>query len=84
MAEILHGPSPLGGGEFTVCGLSFDAHVSGDHDEPIVFAEKGETVTCPDCRRELDNLRGAYRRYKFVGCTARKAEPSDSSESQNL
>ena len=35
-------PAKRGGGEFTVCGMAFDAHDSCDHDEPIVFAGAGE------------------------------------------
>jgi len=37
--------------EYTMCGMAFDAHGSGDCDEPIVFAREGEPVTCQECRR---------------------------------
>ena len=52
-----HALSPQGDGEFTVCGFAFDAHDSGDHDEPIVFAGNGEAVTCPECRRIVVEFR---------------------------
>lgn len=55
--ETKHALSPAGGGEFTVCGMAFDAHDSGDHDEPIVFAGVGEVVTCEECRRIVIEFR---------------------------
>jgi hypothetical protein len=55
-------------GEFMLCGLAFDAFESGDHHEPVKQAKKGQTITCPDCRRVLDVLRTSYgpRGYKYI------------------
>ena len=55
--ETKHAQSPQGDGEFTVCGMAFDAHESGDSDEPIVFAGAGEAVTCHECRRLVVEFR---------------------------
>ena len=51
------------GGEFTVCGIAFDAFASGDVDEETVFAEPGEIVTCPDCQRTIDFMK-TFKRYR--------------------
>lgn len=40
--------------EYTLCGDAFDAFESGDADEPIVFAESGQTITCERCRKIID------------------------------
>ncbi len=45
----------------TMCGMAFDAHDSGDSDEPIIFAKSRQRITCDDCRRCIDHAR------KFVG-----------------
>lgn len=50
MKRLLHGHGPTAGGEYTMCGHACDAFDTGDHDVPIEFAEKGEIITCPDCR----------------------------------
>lgn len=55
--ETKHAISPAGSGEFAACGLAFDAHDSGDHDEPVIFAGAGEAVTCPECRRIVIEFR---------------------------
>lgn len=48
-----HGSDPSQGGEFTICGIAFDAFDSGDVDEPTRFASPGETITCPECRKVI-------------------------------
>lgn len=55
--------------EFTLCGFAFDAHDSGDADEPIIFAKRGEVVTCEECRAVIDYIRQHYRggSYRFLG-----------------
>jgi hypothetical protein len=51
-----------------LCGYAFDAFGVGDTEEPVVEAEAGETVTCPECRAVIDYMRKAYPRgYKFNG-----------------
>lgn len=52
--------------EHALCGLAFDAYDSGDEDQPVVFAEAGETVTCPDCRAAIDYVRSNFRGYRYV------------------
>lgn len=52
-------------GEFALCGLAFDAHDSGDVDEPVEFAEPGKLVTCPDCKHVLDYVRENFRGYRY-------------------
>jgi hypothetical protein len=44
-------------GEFTLCGMAFDAYDSGDADEPIVMAQPRELVTCAECRAVIDYAR---------------------------
>lgn len=55
--------------EFTICGMAFDAHDSGDAAEPIVVAEVGQMVTCPTCRDTIDHARTAFKRYHYTGET---------------
>lgn len=43
--------------EYTVCGLAYDAHESGDYNEPVLFAEDGAPVTCPKCREVVTEVR---------------------------
>jgi hypothetical protein len=64
-SKILHGESSAP--EYTLCGDAFDAFESGDADEPIVFANAGQVVTCTECRRAIDYVRKHYRKYKFLG-----------------
>lgn len=55
-----HAESPSQGGEFTCCGLSFDAYETegpDDVEEPIVFARPGERVTCQACRDYVKAVR---------------------------
>lgn len=59
--EKVHAPGRL---EHALCGLSFDAHDSGDADAPVVFAKTGEMVTCRMCRLEIDHVRETFRRYR--------------------
>lgn len=54
--ETRHATNPAQS-EYTMCGLAFDAHGSGDHNEPIVFAGEGEPVTCQECRRVVLEIR---------------------------
>jgi len=59
--SLKHVAAPGNGGEFTACGLAYDAHESGDHNEPVVFAGEGETVTCGKCRQTVI----AYRKLRI-------------------
>ena len=54
---IKHAHNPAGDGEYTMCGLAFDAFDSGDHHEPIIFDDDGEPVTCDECRRIVIEVR---------------------------
>lgn len=55
--SLKHAMAPRHGAEFSVCGLAYDAHESGDHEEPVVFAGEGETVTCIECRQTVIEYR---------------------------
>jgi len=48
------------GGEFTICGMAFDAYESGDADEQVVFAKPKEVVTCKECRAAIDYVKSAF------------------------
>jgi len=50
--------------EHTLCGSAFDAYESGDLDEPIIFAKKGEIVTCPECKLEIDYIKKTFNGYQ--------------------
>lgn len=63
MIGTTHRSAPGQGGEYTACGMAFDAHDSGDEDEPIVFAEPGKVYDCAECRRVVDAYR-ATRGYR--------------------
>jgi hypothetical protein len=54
---VKHGRASGQGGEFTLCGMAFDAFESGDADEPIVFALSGQPVTCDECKAVIDHVR---------------------------
>ena len=56
--------------EHSLCGLAFDAFETGDHEEPVVFAKRGEMVTCVSCRAELDHVREFFKGYRYAGSTA--------------
>ena len=58
MSEV-HASGPQ---EHALCGLSFDAFESGDHKEPVVFAQSGQLVTCVLCRVHIDHVRSFFRR----------------------
>jgi hypothetical protein len=58
-----HAPGRL---EHALCGLSFDAHQSGDAAAPVVFAQSGELITCTLCRLEIDHVRAMFRRYRVI------------------
>ena len=64
MKKVVHGDGCLP--EFTLCGLAFDAHISGDLEEPVEFAQIGDLVTCEDCREVLDHVRRNFKRYRQV------------------
>lgn len=64
----IHAISLTVGGEFTLCGIAFDAHDSGDADEPVVFANPGQAVDCEDCRRIIDYVK-SFKRYRQPGDT---------------
>ena len=53
---IRHAENPAHN-EYTMCGLAFDAHDSGDLEEEIVSAVDGEPVTCQECRRVVLEVR---------------------------
>lgn len=61
---IVHGrDNACCGGEFTLCGFSYDAYETGDVDEPVVMASPGELVTCKDCRRQINEAK-KFKRYR--------------------
>lgn len=62
----VHGRSLTSGGEFTLCGMAFDAHESGDADEPVVFAHQGQIITCPDCRTIINYVK-TFKHYRQPG-----------------
>lgn len=64
----IHALGLTSGFEFTLCGIAFDAHDSGDADEPAVFAVTGQTVDCEDCRRIIDYVK-SFKRYRQPGGT---------------
>lgn len=47
--------------EYTLCGFAVDAHETGDHSEPIVFAKPGETINCPECRVVINYCKSIKR-----------------------
>lgn len=49
-----HAGSTIAGGEYTLCGLAFDAYESGDHPEPVIEANPGQIVNCEECRKAID------------------------------
>lgn len=59
-----HAKGTASGGEYSLCGLAFDAHETGDADEPVEFAEAGELVTCVECRDVIDHVRATFKRYR--------------------
>jgi hypothetical protein len=66
---LKHAMAPSQGAEFAVCGLAYDAHESGDHEEPVVLAREGEAVTCGECRRIVIE----YRKIR-IGRAAMRAK----------
>jgi hypothetical protein len=50
--------------EYTLCGNAFDAPDDPllDDMEPFKFAAPGQTVTCTECKRVIDNVRASYPR----------------------
>lgn len=59
----LHLKGPLAGGEYTACGVAFDAYNTGDAEEPILVAMPGQVATCVECRRVVDFYK-AIRGYR--------------------
>lgn len=59
MSDIRHARQPGQGGEFTVCGMAFDAFESGDADAPIVFAGTRQFITCQECCEIIQQFRSA-------------------------
>lgn len=55
--KIFHAINPAGGYEYTMCGLAFDAHGTGDAVDEIHLVNYNETVTCLDCRRVVLEVR---------------------------
>lgn len=66
-----------GHAEFSLCGLAFDAHESGDHDEPVVFAKPGQLVTCPECRQVLDRIRNEFKGYRVAALKGASSSEGD-------
>lgn len=52
--------------EHSLCGLAPEAFDSGDHYEPVQFADPGEQVTCTMCREVIDHVRQHFRRYRYA------------------
>lgn len=68
----IHAPGFQGGGEFTLCGDSFDAFETGDAEEPVLFAKPLESgsgrkslVTCEACRIAIDFVRQNFSGYRY-------------------
>lgn len=61
---VVHIGAPVGGGEYTICGLAYDEPAS-EHDEDAMV-ETCLPPTCPDCIYEgrilLETLRRQLRR----------------------
>lgn len=53
----LHASGPL---EHALCGLSYDAHESGDHDKPVRYAATGQIVTCEMCKVFIAHVRDTF------------------------
>lgn len=64
---MIHALAEDMGGEFTICGMSYDAFETGDSDDPIVFAKVGQIVTCLNCRRNMDWILNNFKKYKYLG-----------------
>jgi hypothetical protein len=60
----VHAP---GIGEHALCGLAYDAHLSGDTDDPVIFAARGQVVTCEYCRAVIADIRRSYRGFRYLG-----------------
>lgn len=60
----LHAPGAL---DHSLCGMAPEAFDTGDSVEPIVFARRGEIVTCSTCRAAMDYIRNNFNRYRYVG-----------------
>lgn len=60
---VVHVLSPLGGGEFAVCGMAYDAYASGDAETDDTFAKArpGLHVTCPHCIDAINKLTQTFR-----------------------
>ncbi len=63
MAKVRHILTPIGGGEYSFCGLAFDSFGSGDHetDDDFIDPAPGVRVTCPDCCRAIRLFREAFK-----------------------
>ena len=61
----IHAPDTITGGEYTLCGIAFDAYESGDSDELIVFVQPFETITCEQCRTAIKYVRDNFRWYQY-------------------
>lgn len=53
--------------EHSLCGMAFDAYESGDSEDPVLFAEPGQLVTCASCKDQLDHARKSFKGYRFIG-----------------
>ena len=57
---LVHLASTLTGGEYTLCGWSFDTEAE---EEPMKQLNKG-VVTCPSCIAEIQNCRNVKCRIE--------------------
>jgi hypothetical protein len=53
-------------GEYTLCGDAFDLNELDDVDALTPrFATEGQVVTCPNCRKQIDDIRtGLTKDYR--------------------
>lgn len=43
--------------EYSLCGVAYDAFDTGDAESPVAIAKKGQTITCPDCRNVIAEVK---------------------------
>lgn len=55
---LRHLLSPIGGGEHTLCGASYDAHETVNEPGWAPVPLTGNTVTCPECAAVVLACRG--------------------------
>ena len=55
--------STVGGGEHTLCGEAPEAFECDFAEQPVVYAEAGQLVTCPLCRTIIDHCK-TFKNYR--------------------